>query len=300
MVSIGNTTIIIVLLCLVCSSGFGQDSIPERTWSTTTVAGVTAATLGGSFILLDKAWYDNYERSGFHFFNDGDEWLQVDKVGHVFSSYTIGRYGHDAFRFAGLDKKQSIWIGGNIGLLYLTSIEILDGTSAEWGFSIWDMASNVGGTALFITQQLTWGEQRILPKFSAHLTDYASQRPDVLGSGLAERVFKDYNGQSYWLSYSPWYNNSQNRFLRTGVLCVSLGYGASGMLSARDNADLEGVLEDGRYRRYFLSLDIDLTKIRTDSKFLRTMFNVLNGVKIPAPTLEFNDRGDLLFRGIYF
>jgi hypothetical protein len=43
-------------------------------------------------------------------------------------------------------------------------------------------------------------ERAITPKFSFHLTDYASKRPDVLGSNLPERIIKDYNGQTYWLS----------------------------------------------------------------------------------------------------
>ena len=42
---------------------------------------------------------------------------------------------------------------------------------------------------------------RIYPKFSFHRTDYAPLRPDVLGDGLAEEIFKDYNGQTYWLSF---------------------------------------------------------------------------------------------------
>jgi hypothetical protein len=31
-------------------------------------------------------------------------------------------------------------------------------------------------------------ERAITPKFSFHLTDYASKRPDVLGSNLPERI----------------------------------------------------------------------------------------------------------------
>ncbi|MEN9350883.1 MAG: hypothetical protein RL372_1861, partial [Bacteroidota bacterium] len=43
------------------------------------VAAIFAGTYGGSFISLNKTWYANYPRSGFHFYNDGKEWLQMDK-----------------------------------------------------------------------------------------------------------------------------------------------------------------------------------------------------------------------------
>jgi hypothetical protein len=56
------------------------------------------------------------------------------------------------------------------------------------------------GTALFVSQELLWKEQRITPKFSFHTTQYAQYRPNVLGSSLAEQMLKDYNGQTYWLS----------------------------------------------------------------------------------------------------
>jgi hypothetical protein len=32
-------------------------------------------------------------RSDFHFINDNAEWLQMDKAGHIYSSYHLGRLG---------------------------------------------------------------------------------------------------------------------------------------------------------------------------------------------------------------
>ncbi len=43
------------------------------------------------------------------------------------------------------------------------------------------------------------------------------------------------------------------------------------------------------YRRFFISPDIDLEKIKTRSKFLRGTLKVLNAIKVPMPTLEFNE-----------
>jgi hypothetical protein len=63
----------------------------------------------------------------------------------------------------------------------LTAVEVLDGFSSEWGASSGDIIANASGTALFVSQELLWKEQRITPKFSFHTT-YAQYRPNVLGS----------------------------------------------------------------------------------------------------------------------
>ena len=40
-----------------------------------------------SLVALNELWYADYPRSSFHFINDNDEWLQMDKLGHLSSSY---------------------------------------------------------------------------------------------------------------------------------------------------------------------------------------------------------------------
>jgi hypothetical protein len=65
------------------------------------------------------------------------------------------------------------------------------------GASSGDIIANASGTALFVSQELLWKEQRITPNFFH--TRHAQYRPNVLGA-LAEQILKDYNGQTYWLS----------------------------------------------------------------------------------------------------
>ena len=36
---------------------------------------------------LYSAWYSNYQQGSFHFFDDNNEWKQVDKVGHAYGAY---------------------------------------------------------------------------------------------------------------------------------------------------------------------------------------------------------------------
>jgi hypothetical protein len=55
-----------------------------------------------------------------------------------------------------------------------------------------------------------------------------------------------------------------------------------------------------RYKQILLSVDVDLTKIKTRRQGLKKVFNALNMLKIPAPTLEWNRVDGLKFHPIYF
>jgi hypothetical protein len=54
-----------------------------------------------------------------------------------------------------------------------------------------------------------------------------------------------------------------------------------------------------RYRQWYLSPDIDLSKIKTNSKPLKFMLNILSAFKFPTPALEFSN-GKFKAHAIYF
>ena len=265
------------------------------------VAGIEGSLWAGSLIALNYAWYKDYSSGDFHTFNDNKEWLQVDKLGHMTSTYYIGKVGYDMLRWSGVSEKKSILFGGSLGFLYMTSVELLDARSAGWGFSWGDMTANALGSGLFMGQQALWGEQRMFLKYSFHTTQYAQYRPNLLGSTTAEQMVKDYNGHTYWLSTNIYsFLDKQSRFPKW--LNVAVGYGAEGMLGGFENpTEIDGVPlpEFDRYRQYYISLDVDLTRIKTRSKFLRGVFNVLSFIKIPMPTVEFSEKGTK-FYPLYF
>jgi len=258
-------------------------------------AAIVTATLVG----LNQVWYADYPRSEFRFINDNAEWLQMDKVGHVFSSYHLGSLGANSLKWAGASRKSQLIYGSTLGLGFLTVVEIFDGYSANWGASVGDVAANVGGTALYVSQELLWKEQRIVPKFSFHTTPYASARPNVLGSSLPEQILKDYNGQTYWLSaniHSFTKSSSIPKWLN-----IAFGYGAEGMITGNDEfVNTIFLPESTRYRQFYLSFDLDLTKIKTKSHFIKTVLTVFNSIKIPAPTFEIKGSGRTKFHLLYF
>lgn len=260
-----------------------------------TEAALATATLIG----LNQMWYADYPRSNFHFINDNDEWLQMDKIGHFYSAYHLGRFGAEALNWSGTNKKNQLIYGAGVGFVFLTAVEVLDGYSAEWGASSGDIIANAAGTALYVSQELLWKEQRITPKFSFHTTQYANQSPDKLGKSFNEQILKDYNGQTYWLSVNVHSFAKETKIPKW--LNVAFGYGAEAMLSGNNKNKIPGLGQNPEsFRQIYLSFDVDLAKINIKSHFFKTLFSALNTIKIPAPTLEYTVNKGFKGHLIYF
>jgi Predicted periplasmic lipoprotein (DUF2279) len=261
------------------------------------LAGNTVA-YGTTMAGLYASWYKNYPFGNFHFTNDNKQWLQVDKAGHAWSGYIQGRAGIAMWRWAGLPDKKAIWVGGLTGFAYQNIIEIIDGLSSHWGFSWGDYLADIAGSGLVTGQELGWKEQRVLYKFSAHRNSYNERilndrANDIYGTALPDRLLNDYNAQTYWLSI-----NLKSFFKKSNLpawLNIAVGYGAAGMFGETDNKwkdanDIEHDRSDiKRSRQFYISPDIDFSRIKTKSKFLKTSFFILNSFKFPAPSLEFSN-----------
>lgn len=288
-------------------SGFSQtslntflkpfDSLNKSRLKTVIISETALATT--ALVGLHQLYYSDDAKSSFHTINDNDQWLQIDKAGHVFSAYHLSNFGATALKWSGATKKSQLLYGATFGFAFLTAVEVFDGYSSEWGFSVGDVAANAGGTALYVSQELMWNEQRIVPKFSFHTTPYPSARPNVLGASYSEQILKDYNGQTYWLSA-----NLHSFFKQSKIpkwLNLAVGYGAEGMITGRDEL-VNSVFfsEKERTRQFYLSFDVDLTKIPTKSPVLKTIFHVFNTIKIPAPTFEVRGSQGIKFHFLYF
>lgn len=272
------------------------------------VAITNVAGYGGAMVGLYAAWYKNYPQSKFHTFNDIKEWMQMDKIGHTYSAYAESKASMELWRWAGIPRKKQIWMGGLSGVFYQTVIETLDGFSAEWGWSWPDFGANILGSGMLIAQELAWNEQRIQFKWSFHRKSYSNPNLEdrsiqLFGTG-AQRFLKDYNGQSYWLSTAPasWIKNCK----LPPWLQISIGTGAEGMFGGYENIakDPDGTItfsrpDIKRYRQWYLAPDIDLTKIRTRKKGIKTVLNIINIIKFPTPGLELS-KGKLKWRWLIF
>lgn len=268
-----------------------------------------SAAFAGSLTGLAVLWYADHPKSGFHFFDDNAEWLQVDKAGHLYSAYMISHTSSELWKWAGVPRKKRIWLAGIGGLAYQSIIEVLDGFSAEYGFSAGDYAANILGTATFVSQELLWDQQKIKIKFSVSPKRYKEpqleQRADKLyGKTIIERSLKDYNQQTYWLSAdikSLFHSEKWPAWLN-----ISIGYGAKGMFGGTSNkaTDQDGnIIFDRtdilRQRQWYLSPDLNFSAIKTHKKGVKIFFFILDSFKFPAPALELSG-GKLRGHFLYF
>ncbi|MFT6873606.1 MAG: hypothetical protein ACJAVN_002626 [Roseivirga sp.] len=280
-----------VLLCLSlllgqAISSFGQDTIPkpDRLKKIALYGGIGYGT---SMFILSQAWYKEQGFDRFKFFNDNAEWKQIDKLGHVFTTYNFSRVNYELLRQTHLSDHKAIAWSSALSTLLLLPVEILDGFSPGFGFSYGDMIANAAGSGLFFMQQKAWNEQRIKIKWSFHETSLASQRPNLLGSGLLEELLKDYNGQTYWASFDIHAFAKESRFPKW--LNLAIGYGAQNMVFARDDQNINAGFNN--FRQYYFGIDFDLSYIETDKKWLKVLLFMADMVRLPAPVLELSKNG---------
>lgn len=258
----------------------------------------------------------------FRFFDDRGEWEDVDKYGHFFTAYTESYLAFRGAQWTGIRHKPAVWIGAGVGTLLQTTVEVFDGFSERWGFSLADAAANTAGVALFTSQELLWREQRILLKVSNTRPQYSDedyypkdsdvrmseqQIADAMyGSNIFEAFLKDYNGMTIWASVNPASFLPSDQRILPDWLNIAVGYGADNVFGAYGNAytDPNGNVyrlpDRIRTRQYYLSLDVDLAKIETDSQILKTLFETFRWVKFPAPTLEWTNQGGFTAHPFYW
>lgn len=301
---ISGLVVLFFLLTLSCRAGdfaASTDTTDVNHRGLYQAIAIESAYYAGSLLVLSNTWYKDKPRVPFHFFNDNRGYLQVDKFGHAFGAYAQSYLGYHWLKSIGVGRTNALIFGGSLGFILQTPIEIMDGTHEGWGFSWGDMAANAFGSALVVGNELLFKQQLIKYKFSYWESPYSRNANGYLGTTTLNRLLKDYNGHTYWLSMPV------NRlFLKRKTpswLNIAAGYGANGMYGEFKNIqEYNGVIipETRRYRQYLLSLDVDWPQIKTRSKLLRTVFQGLTFIKLPFPALEINSKGQVKGYWIYF
>ncbi len=270
------------------------------------LSAIGAGIYGGSVVLLSKAWYQSSERTSFHLFDDWGEWKNIDKLGHSYTAYFETDLLYQGASSAGMNRKSALWTAASLAMLFQGTIEMLDAYSADWGFSIYDLSFNTAGIGLFLGQELVWREQKIRMKMSSWPQNHPSgtimagdqistttleNRADMLfGNSFAERFLKDYNRQTIWVSFNL--RSFLPHVKLPAWINLAIGYGGENMYGGFENRWVQDgamfELEKVRYGQLYLAPDIDWRRIRSGSKFFRTLCSVLNVFKVPSPALEFN------------
>jgi hypothetical protein len=286
-----------------------------------TAAGVGVVAYTGTLLTLNNLWYDQYERTTFHLFNDAKEWQQMDKAGHVFTAYFESEWCYQVARWTGMERGPSIWAGALVAVGLQTTIEVLDGFSSEWGFSMYDFTANLAGAGMWAVEQAIWDDQRIKLKMSTTFVTYPEdvvlgvpggsttireRTDDLYGTNLFQTFLKDYNAQTIWMSFNIHsFLKEESRFPKW--LNVAVGYGAQNMYGGFEN---EWMIDENtftldpaiypRYRQWYLSPDIDLSRLKVRSKFLKTLLCMANIFKFPAPALVINGKGGVQWDWLHY
>jgi hypothetical protein len=156
----------------------------------------------GVLVSLNQLWYADYPQSDFHFINDNGEWLQMDKAGHVFSSYQLGRFSKELFQWCGMSQKNQLLYGSTFGFAFLTAVELMDGYSSQWGAS-WVMWRPMPQELLFMFLKNYCGVSSVSFQSFPFIRQLMLPLDLIFWeSSWNEQIIKDYNGQTYWLSFN--------------------------------------------------------------------------------------------------
>ncbi len=295
-----------IYVVLFSTSIFGQPQFAELYPDTlnkkklATVIAIETGSYVAGLSFLSFIWYKDQERVSFHFYDDSEGYLQIDKAGHAYGAYRESYTAYYALRSAGVNKKKALLYGGPIGLIFQTPIEIFDGLYEDWGFSWYDMIANTLGAGLFMTQEALFNEQIVLMKFSYAPSEFRNLH-SALGENHIESFFLDYNAHTYWLSANL------NKISRSDKipkwLNVAFGYSANGMIYEFENPTYyrgKPFPHLDRYRQYLLSFDIDFSRISSNKKWIRFLLRSVNLLKFPFPALEYNSVNGIRFRPLYY
>lgn len=227
---------------------------------------------GLAFFIFYELWYKNQLTPTFRFFNDATEWQGMDKCGHFFVAYLETWFLTYLYQ---ISKQKPTILVPFFGFFCQLPIEILDGFSIGYGFSGFDLIANLAGSSFAYFQFVYWKKQIIIPQFSFFPTEFAAQRPELLGFNIFQQIIKDYNGQIYWVSFSP--NDVLKINFFPNWLLISLGYGASNMLTGHE----ESTSLDHRLSNLYISIDINWGNFKPENIFVKSLFLILTHLKIP-------------------
>lgn len=239
------------------------------------LAAMGAAFLGtGTAIHLyqQKAWWSN-QRTEFHFQNDWNYALWIDKIGHAYGAMLIQHGISAGLEAANFDSEESTLYGSIAALSFQTFIEIEDGFGPQWGFSPGDFYGDLFGSAYPVLQYYFPFFKNFLFKASYWPKDLNKINPN---SGQKHIIADDYHGQKFWISFRlenllPKYASE----LWPDFLMLAAGMGVK-------NLDGSG----GGQRDFYVALDLDAESLPLYGSFWQFVKNTINYLHLPMPGLR--------------
>ena len=247
----------------------GQDSSHVDTGRLILVSTFIAGTVTAVHLYQQQAWWQG-PHGPFRFQNDWAYALNIDKFGHAYGAYLLSHLFSYTLTWVGYPGETSDFWGPVFGLSYQLYVEIEDGHHLDYGFSPGDAFTDIVGAAIPAAQ----ARFPIMENFAFKWSYYPSTRYlDQLKQHQARVFIDDYQGQIYWLSLDPHF--LLDRTLAEEIpswLGLSLGFAVR---------NLDGV--GNGERLFYLTIDYNLRRIRTDSSFLHGVLAAIDFIHLPAP-----------------
>lgn len=237
------------------------------------VASLTLIAYGAAYwLVFEKGWWDD-EKSHFHFENDFDYALNLDKLGHFAAGVALGEGFYEGYHWAGASEFQAYLFAGLSAMATHIAIDVKDGYSPEWGFSIFDVLSGTLGGFLPMAERYVPLFKYVDLKWSYWINTKAYYRQSDTG------IFTDdYCNQTFWASF---------KIYRMLPAAARQFYPSWLAIAAGLSID-EGVFthDPHPHREVYIALDYDLEAFRPQSRLARQAIKWLNYFKFPAPTVQ--------------
>jgi hypothetical protein len=222
-----------------------QSQVRRRT-RTVALTGVGVVALYGATV-----WYKEGVSSKFRTVDEG--WFGkdtyaggADKLGHAFTAYAGTRLLRKGYEWAGNPPDRALNLAALTTLGTLMGVEILDGFSEKYRFSLQDTVMNVAGTGLAYLMEKD-------PKLDA-LVDFRFQ---YWPSGDKFDPVGDYSGQTYLGVLKLNGVHKLHRYKPLRYLELAVGYGTRGFES--ENGE--------RSRNIYYGISLNLSNILGDTVF---------------------------------
>ncbi|MBO7130539.1 MAG: hypothetical protein J6V65_00120, partial [Fibrobacterales bacterium] len=245
-------------------------------WRTAVFGGLILGTYGAAYgLVFAKGWWDESD-GDFHFSNDFDYAMNLDKGGHAYSGQLMGEFFYDGYTWSGFSHHAARGLAGLSAFLTHVAIDVKDGYAPEWGFSVVDVLSGTAG-GFWPWMQDLWSPLAAL-EFKASY--WLNSNTYWERGGSSSNVFTDdYVNWTFWASWRV------ERALPKGAarfwpdwLCLAFGF------SIDDSAVLSRA--DGE-REFYVALDWDLQEIfKPESHLLKRVVRYANLWKLPAPAVR--------------
>ncbi len=254
--------------------------------------------LVGSYYFINTAWWADSKKS-FHFdggstnfkdaFNiglgrDAKYAKQLDKLGHFYSGRIISDLYVRAVRWSGKSEEQSLIWGGILGTTVHGFVEIKDGYSPTWGFSMYDFMSGTLGSFYPYFQSKSNFLKAVDIKYSyypknSHYYDFINRK--------GNDFFDDYMNATIWFTFNPKRYKPKSKWPKW--LGISAGIGVDETLNNYYLKMPGGIADYGKGGyEFYVAPDIDFEGLLPKKPFWQNLGHVLNYIKFPTPAIRFS------------